>query len=83
VLLTSSNLEHHVAEGYRLGANSFVQKPLEFTKFRELVRRLGEYWLTINEPPPALAEDQTIARTTPPSTRSAAPVVADAGALHT
>lgn len=57
VLLTSSNLEHHVAESYRLGANSFVQKPLEFTKFRELVRRLGEYWLTINEPPPVLAED--------------------------
>jgi two-component system response regulator len=57
VLLTSSNLEHHLAEGYRQGANSFVQKPLEFTKFRELVRRLGEYWLTINEPPPALAED--------------------------
>jgi two-component system response regulator len=55
VLLTSSNLEHDVAEGYRLGANSFVQKPLEFTKFRELVRRLGEYWLTINEPPPASA----------------------------
>jgi len=55
VLLTSSNLEHDVAESYRLGANSFVQKPLEFTKFRELVRRLGEYWLTINEPPPPVA----------------------------
>jgi two-component system, response regulator len=55
VLLTSSNLEHDVVESYRLGANSFVQKPLEFTKFRELVRRLGEYWLTINEPPPAFA----------------------------
>jgi two-component system, response regulator len=55
VLLTSSNLEHDVAESYRLGANSFVQKPLEFTKFRDLVRRLGEYWLTINEPPPAFA----------------------------
>jgi two-component system, response regulator len=57
VLLTSSNLEHDVAESYRLGANSFVQKPLEFTKFRDLVRRLGEYWLTINEPPPALEAD--------------------------
>jgi two-component system, response regulator len=55
VLLTSSNQEHDVAESYRLGVNSFVQKPLEFTKFRELVRRLGEYWLTINEPPPASA----------------------------
>jgi CheY-like chemotaxis protein len=55
VLLTSSNLEHDVAESYRLGVNSFVQKPLEFTKFRELVRRLGECWLTINEPPPASA----------------------------
>ena len=56
VLLTSSNLEHDVVESYRRGANSFVQKPLEFTKFRELVRRLGEYWLTINEPPPASAD---------------------------
>jgi two-component system, response regulator len=53
VLLTSSNLEHDVVESYRLGANSLVQKPLEFTKFRDLVRRLGEYWLTVNEPPPA------------------------------
>jgi two-component system response regulator len=58
VLLTSSNLEHDVVESYRLGANSFVQKPLEFTKFRELVRRLGEYWLTINEPPPPEAFEQ-------------------------
>ena len=57
VLLTSSNLERDIAESYRLGANSFVQKPLEFTKFRDLVRRLGEYWLTINEPPPALEAD--------------------------
>lgn len=55
VLLTSSNLEHHVVESYRLGANSFVRKPLEFTRFRELVRRLSEYWLTINEPPPSRA----------------------------
>jgi two-component system response regulator len=65
VLLTSSNLEHHVAEGYRLGVNSFVHKPLEFTKFRELVRRLGEYWLTINEPPPALVEDLPLRETLP------------------
>ena len=58
VLLTTSDLEHDVAESYRLGANSFVQKPLEFTKFRELVRRLSEYWLTINEPPPPEAFEQ-------------------------
>ena len=51
VSLTSSNLEHHVAEGYRLGANSFVEKPLEFTKFRELVRRSR----------PVLAHDQRAA----------------------
>jgi hypothetical protein len=30
-------------------------QPLEFTKFRELVRRLGEYWLTLHEPPPPRA----------------------------
>jgi two-component system, response regulator len=58
VLLTSSNLARDVVQGYRLGANSFVQKPMEFVQFREMVRRLSEYWLTINEPPPPQAFDR-------------------------
>ena len=52
VMLTSSNLERDVARGYELGANSYVQKPVDFDRFRETVRLLGLYWLSINEPPP-------------------------------
>jgi CheY-like chemotaxis protein len=55
VLLTSSNEARDVAEAYRLGANSYVQKPVEFLQFRETVRRLGQYWLSVNEPPPRQA----------------------------
>jgi two-component system response regulator len=55
VMLTSSRLEQDVAAGYRLGANSYVQKPVEFAQFRETVHQLGEYWFAINEPPPARA----------------------------
>jgi CheY-like chemotaxis protein len=51
VMLTSSNIERDVALGYRLGANSYVQKPVDFEQFRETVRHLVNYWLTINEPP--------------------------------
>ena len=52
MMLTSSNLERDVARGYELGANSYVQKPVDFDRFRETVRLLGLYWLSINEPPP-------------------------------
>jgi two-component system response regulator len=52
VMLTSSNLESDIARGYALGANSYVQKPVDFDRFRETVRLLGFYWLTTNEPPP-------------------------------
>lgn len=51
VLLSSSKIERDVAEGYRSGANSYVQKPVEFDRFRETMRRLTEYWLLVNEPP--------------------------------
>lgn len=52
VMLTSSNLLRDVTAGYELGANSYVQKPVDFTQFRETVRLLGVYWLSVNEPPP-------------------------------
>ncbi len=52
VMLTSSNIEHDVARGYLLGANSYVQKPVDFARFHETVARLGAYWLGINEPAP-------------------------------
>lgn len=57
VMLTSSNMQQDVARGYVLGANSYVQKPVDFVRFHETVRRIGLYWLTLNEPAPAAVFD--------------------------
>jgi two-component system response regulator len=52
VILTSSNEERDLIEGYGNGANSYVRKPVDFTEFSETVRYLGKYWLQMNEFPP-------------------------------
>ncbi len=54
VILTSSKEEKDMVNGYKFGANSYVQKPVDFTQFVEAARQLGLYWLVINEPPPQL-----------------------------
>lgn len=59
VMLTSSNIEVDVARGYQLGANSYLQKPVNFERFRETIRAFGLYWMTINEPPPSSCRDDT------------------------
>ena len=53
VILTSSREERDVINGYRLGANAYVQKPVDFVHFSEAVKSLGLFWAVLNEPPPA------------------------------
>ena len=52
VILTSSNEERDRLEGYGLGANSYVRKPVDFAEFVDAVRQLGLYWLLLNQRPP-------------------------------
>ena len=53
VILTSSNEEQDRIQGYDLGANSYVRKPVDFSQFLDAARQLGLYWLVLNEAPPA------------------------------
>jgi two-component system, response regulator len=52
VVLTSSREESDLVESYKLGVNAYIQKPVEFEAFRHAVKRLGLFWLVVNEPPP-------------------------------
>jgi CheY-like chemotaxis protein len=52
VILTSSREEQDLIRGYSLRCNSYIRKPVDFTKFVEAVQALGLYWLVLNEPPP-------------------------------
>ena len=51
VVLTTSAEPRDVDQAYALGANSYIQKPVEFDRFVEVVRQVGRYWLGINLPP--------------------------------
>lgn len=51
VIMTSSKEERDLIKGYGLGANSYIQKPVDFDQFRETVKTAGLYWLVINQAP--------------------------------
>jgi two-component system response regulator len=56
VLMTSSREERDMVNGYELGVNSYIQKPVDFGEFRKAVKLLGLYWLVTNRPPVAVGQ---------------------------
>lgn len=52
VVLTSSDEERDIIASYRLGVNSYIRKPVNFTEFAEATKQLGLYWLLLNQCPP-------------------------------
>ena len=52
ILLTSSQEEHDMVIGYQRGVNSYIQKPVNFVEFQEVVHKLAFYWLVVNRKPP-------------------------------
>jgi len=51
IILTSSQDKKDIAQGYELGANSYIVKPIDFVKFSEVMQHIAWYWLTLNEQP--------------------------------
>jgi two-component system response regulator len=60
VILTSSKEERDLVTGYGLGVNSYIRKPVDFDQFRDLLKKVGIYWLVINEPAPIGIEAVTV-----------------------
>lgn len=52
IVLSSSREEKDMVSSYHLGANSYIQKPVDFDQFEDAVKQLAQYWLVVNQPPP-------------------------------
>jgi CheY-like chemotaxis protein len=52
VILTSSHEDRDMVEGYKLGTNAYVVKPVDFHQFVDAIQHIGAFWALINEPPP-------------------------------
>jgi len=55
VILTASKEEKDLVNGYRMGVNAYIQKPVDFEQFRAIVKELGLFWLVVNQAAPAAA----------------------------
>jgi DNA-binding response OmpR family regulator len=55
VILTSSREERDMVDGYKLGTNAYVVKPVDFHQFVDAIRHIGAFWAVVNEPPPGRA----------------------------
>ncbi len=53
IILTSSKEEADLTKAYKLGANSYIRKPVDFQKFKDTIQQLGLYWIGLNESPPS------------------------------
>ncbi|HEY3973595.1 MAG TPA: response regulator [Candidatus Sulfotelmatobacter sp.] len=53
VILTASNEQRDLIDSYQLHVNSYIQKPVDFAKFQQIVQQLGLYWLIVNQTAPA------------------------------
>jgi len=51
VVLTSSREQRDLIESYKLGVNSYIQKPVDFEQFNQTIRQMGLYWLVVNKVP--------------------------------
>lgn len=52
VIMTSSSEQVDLIESYKMGVNAFIQKPVDFDEFRQVIERVGMFWLAVNRAPP-------------------------------
>lgn len=55
VIMTSSREERDMVNGYKLGVNAYIQKPVDFDEFRQMVNQIGLFWMVVNQAPPSSA----------------------------